>query len=596
MPHLDDVPGLAALRAQTLGDPNVIVALLDGAVDVEHPCFEGARFRHVHVDWTDDHEPLSEFPRHGTGIASQLFGQPGANVEGVVPHATGLLVRSAVGVNDIHEWGLARAIEHALNAGANIIHCAFCLPRGLPSAKIGDLLRRAIHKAHEAGVLIVAPSGNNAGDCTCSPADQPHVLAVGGLNDDGSVRHTSNHGPGFEGHGVMAWAQNVTLAEPGGATEVHSGTSVAAPWVTGTAALLLSLARAEGHDLNSVQIGEIIRRTARSMPIDAEGRDRAFGGVLAPDLALDALRGTSLRPVVASNVTPSHVSPSLRFPARVYALGQLHAEPRDDAAAERLRRSMQQAGRPEGVEGEIGLLAHLTATPNDRDLVHWVLRIGGEARYAIMPVGAHADAVVQRLVDLASASVGIPAIPATVDRIIVPGLALAQHVTLRRGETVRKVMVRLPEALLGWRTDDLVAAAVDALGRPSQGPTATLLAQLLDHVSEGRLNDGLLAADRALNHNGVNALQLAMVAEDMQRLDAQFIRLEVLPSRYDRPRSECWDVRAYFRDPYEPYRAWWQWVWTVDVSDERPVTLNTPRCWRVPPIPLFDEVMEGSWS
>jgi hypothetical protein len=42
MNKMTNIPGLEKLWAETRGDPKICVAVLDGIVDQNHPCFDGA--------------------------------------------------------------------------------------------------------------------------------------------------------------------------------------------------------------------------------------------------------------------------------------------------------------------------------------------------------------------------------------------------------------------------------------------------------------------------------------------------------------------------------------------------------------------------
>lgn len=600
MPDVHSYPGLAALRATTRGAASVRVAVIDGPTDRSHPCFAGATLVEVPTPWTSVAQDDENFVAHGTGIGSMLFGQVGTSVEGIAPDVTGILVPAATQPEDVAELTLVRALDAALDAEADIIHCALCLPRGIPRATVSAHLRRTLSTIEERGVLLIAPSGNESGASTCAPADQPQVLAVGALDEDGTVRSSSNHGAAFSGHGLMAIGAGVLVADPDGGTATRNGTSVAAPWVTGTAALLMSVARAHGQRLSARDCIQLLLASAR--PVDDE---RAIGGALAPDRALEALLdrlgGSEVaRPQLhvadassasADGFTSVAHAPVLRRPRSplVHPIGQLTCEPVDEAAHERLAIVMQRAGIDESPDSDRALLAHLRAIPHDSDLVRFVLRIGGQPRYDLVAAGPHAAAVVDRLIALASASIGIEAVPRLVDRIAVPGLLLPSLVRLRDGTRVRQVRVSIAETLSGWRTDDIAEAALARLG-PVTPPARQLLIGLLERVYEQQHNDGSAAPDRALNASVTNATQFAYVANEMSAHGAELVELSVRPSRYDRPRSDCWDVVLTFADPEEPMRSWWQWVWTVDVSDVRPVSTNWPRAWRVEPYPILEEV------
>ena len=584
-------PKLAALRRHTRGAASVRVAMIDGPVDHTHPCFDGATLIELPAPWTSMEEHDDSFLAHGTGIASILFGQVDSAVEGVAPDVTGITIAAAWQSQDITELSLVRALDAALEAGADIIHCAFCLPRGLPKASVSAHLERSLATAKERGVLIVAPSGNDGGTATCAPADQEGVLAVGSLNNDVTVRDTSNYSAAFVGHGLMAIGEDVLVAEPGGTSTTQSGTSVAAPWVTGVAALLLSLSRQWDMGLTAIDCGALLLDTATPL-----ADERAIGGALCPKAALHALDALRAGTIGAANAgvsvqqqTSTASSFSVQVSARntvapfgrlVYALGQLAVEPVDDAAFDRLHVAMASRGVNGTPESPFSLLTHLRTTNSDSDLVHFVVSIGEQPRYVVASHGAHQRQVIERLIDLASASVGIPAVPALVDRVALPGVFSGDTVVLRSGVSVPRVLVGIPESLTGWRTEDVADAALHGFGAVSAA-ARSLLIQLLDQVCEARPNDGVTAADRTLNYAAANATQLAHVAIDMAARDAELVQLAVQPSRYDRPRSDCWDVVATFVDPRDQKRSWWQWVWTVDVGDVRPVTINWPRCWRV---------------
>ena len=76
--------------AAAVSEPEVCVAVLDGPVDLSHPCFDGANIRRL-----DGYcrIPLAEGPMsvHGTHIASLIFGQPDSSVVGITPQCRGLI-------------------------------------------------------------------------------------------------------------------------------------------------------------------------------------------------------------------------------------------------------------------------------------------------------------------------------------------------------------------------------------------------------------------------------------------------------------------------------------------------------------------------
>src|SRR4051812_18520346 len=116
-----DLPGLPELQAETCGDPRIVVAVLDGPVDRDHPALVGAR---LHVPPGSDRpaaEPGDQSAAHGTHVTSLLFGQPGSPVAGVAPGCTGLV--APIFDRDrgrVPQLDIARAIEAVVEAGAHI--------------------------------------------------------------------------------------------------------------------------------------------------------------------------------------------------------------------------------------------------------------------------------------------------------------------------------------------------------------------------------------------------------------------------------------------------------------------------------------------
>jgi len=124
-------------------------------------------------DFVDgDALPFDEH-QHGTHIATTILGD-GA-IEGVAPGATLMPVRVLDENNEGSEFALIQGIWHAIDNGADIINLSLAFQQGfVPS----PYLLEAIAAADEAGVLVVAASGNDGTDVTAWPAVAPKVVAV----------------------------------------------------------------------------------------------------------------------------------------------------------------------------------------------------------------------------------------------------------------------------------------------------------------------------------------------------------------------------------------------------------------------------------
>jgi subtilisin family serine protease len=140
------IPGLAELWEQTRGDASVRVAVVDGPVDLEHPAFAGADVQLLDVAWpaADLDGPAA---RHGTHVASVLFGRHDGPVPGICPGCSGLILPAFSPGRKTSQLELARAIELAVEAGAHVINISG--GQLSPSGEAEDVLDRAVRLCQE---------------------------------------------------------------------------------------------------------------------------------------------------------------------------------------------------------------------------------------------------------------------------------------------------------------------------------------------------------------------------------------------------------------------------------------------------------------
>lgn len=124
--NIERLPGLKSLWAETKGDSEVCIAILDGSVDRSHPCFRNAQLSTIRtlVSGYANNGSASE---HGTGVVSIIFGQHNSPIGGIAPNCRGLIVPIfSDGVEGsivpCSQLDLARAITNAVEQGANIIN------------------------------------------------------------------------------------------------------------------------------------------------------------------------------------------------------------------------------------------------------------------------------------------------------------------------------------------------------------------------------------------------------------------------------------------------------------------------------------------
>ena len=467
-----------------------------------------------------------------------------------------------------------------LDLGVDIIHCAYCLPS--LSSTVSDLLRSTLEKAERAGVLVVAPSGNNSGECLCAPADQTTVLAVGALDADNQPRLRSNDGVAYQGHGVMTLGTDVDIAVSPSETEQQDGTSCAAPIATAVSALLLGLSRASAVGLRATDIGRVLLETAQMPTADGAGTGW-IGGILDAGAAQSAILGSS---AIASGVdgadqsTISEASPTIMFPSRLFALGALDVQAADDAAYERLSTLLENGADP---DDSVSILDLLNRDRSAWDLVHWILRIEDRPIWIIRGAGAFAGSVPDRLLLIARTALELQSGAAPIDHVSLPGIATTETVALRRGGSARVAYCTTPESINAWNDRELVTSILTGvLGSEPSGEQIAALLGVVRWINGEMTNDGTLGRDRALNQIVTNLYQLAVITLQAMDEGREFAGLRIQKSRFDRPSSDCWDILVEHRDRVRSTRASRQWVWTIDVAGERPVSVGSARSWFLP--------------
>jgi cyanobactin maturation PatA/PatG family protease len=360
----DAIAGIRDLWKKNLGDPSICVAILDGQVDLSHPCFAGSGL--TLLEELTNAEEGRVAARHGTHVASLIFAQHEGPVKGIAPLCKGIclpIFRDEGGsIIPCSQLDLTRAILKALDAGANIINISG--GQYSTSGKAGHFLEDAIRQCREADVLVVAAAGNDGCRCLHVPGAIQSVLPVGAMREDGSPLDFSNWG--YE-EGVLASGESIEGAAIGGGTEVHSGTSSATAIVSGVAALLMSLARKLGKPQSGSFVRSAILSTARGCePRRDEDCHRLLGGRLDVRAAT-ALIESEVKQMQPREVGPTGVSEARSLPTEASSsLNPSSLPPDERLPPSEHDLSSSQPGAPavEPQSGPVGLGQGKSVTPS----------------------------------------------------------------------------------------------------------------------------------------------------------------------------------------------------------------------------------------
>lgn len=234
--------GMAAAQTYSRGN-GVVVAVLDGAFDLRHECFNG----HIHpvrfdaIGHDDDPQDLGNgVDDDADGVTDSILGHgtfTSSLVLAAAPDATILPIR----VLDDEGWGtplaVAEAIDFAIQQGAKVINMSLVVPTATP------LVRDAIQAALDAGIVVVSASGNGA-TWQNDPTLVQRVINVGAVDVNDVLAPFTLTGPQ-----VHVYAPGVGIQGALGGANANEyahwqGTSFAAPFVSGTAAIVRGVAPA----------------------------------------------------------------------------------------------------------------------------------------------------------------------------------------------------------------------------------------------------------------------------------------------------------------------------------------------------------------
>ncbi len=351
--NLMNVP---AVWAQGITGAGVIVAVLDTGVDVRHPDLAANVWVNTRetpnngidddnngfvddvngYDFSDNDSDPAEVPSergygHGTHVAGTIAAvrnglTTDANGEsydttGVAYNAKIMALRVLAGQNGAgrFEDPIASAIDYAVANGAQVINMSLGIPGSDLNQPADDpLIRQALERARNAGVIVVATAaGNNRsnfplGQVTkpASPSrlsEQNLTLSIGALDRQKRFASFSNPAGTNPINFVSAPGVDVLSTTPINTYGVKSGTSMASPNTAGVLALMVEAARRSNSTVTPAQVTQFLTSTASNTgltlaPTAYSDIAIARAGFAAVIPVLEGDQGTNLRIARAFNL------------------------------------------------------------------------------------------------------------------------------------------------------------------------------------------------------------------------------------------------------------------------------------------------------
>ena len=251
----------------------VRIGILDTGVRLDHPDLHlsgGASFVQGITSPNDDNG-------HGTHVAGIIAAKNNEiGSVGVAPDAQIYGVKVLDSNGEGNQSDVVAGINWALEQDLDIINLSITSPSG------SLLLEETLQKAYDHGMLIIAASGNfpsslNEKIDVLYPARYPTVIAVGSVNEDLVLSPFSYYGSDLE---FVAPGEKIYSTINGSGNEAYgysTGTSMAAPFVTGMAALY----KQSYPELSPTALRTYMQKSA--LDLGDKGKDSKYGyGLVQP--------------------------------------------------------------------------------------------------------------------------------------------------------------------------------------------------------------------------------------------------------------------------------------------------------------------------
>lgn len=305
-----------AIAAGKPGGSGVTVAVLDTGIAYSDrspykrsPDFTSGQFVKGY-DYVDDDAYPNDSNGHGTHVAGTIAEATnnGKYVAGLAYGAKMMPVRVLDSNGEGNASDIARGVRFAVKKKVRLINLSLEFDSRVRASDIPQILD-ALDYARSKGVLIVGATGNEGADTVSYPARSSSVMAVGSTTEDGCLSEFSNGGPGidivapgggldanvagdsrcrqsFNGRGIYQVTFMGKSVTRFGLPGTYEGTSMAAPHVTATAALVMATGILGTTKPSPATLQRHIEQTARD--VGKPGSDSLYGWGL-----VDAAKATT---------------------------------------------------------------------------------------------------------------------------------------------------------------------------------------------------------------------------------------------------------------------------------------------------------------
>jgi len=268
------------------------IAILDTGCDTTHPDLQERIIGGYNFTDDDNSNPdiYTDYNGHGTHVAGTIAAVENANgVVGAAPESSLLIVKVLNGQGSgQYDW-IANGINYAIEQNVDIISMSLGGPDDVQA--LHDAVKRAVDNQ----ILVVCAAGNEGDgrDTTEElgyPAAYNEVISVGSVN---FTRRSSEFSNSNREVDLAAPGENILSTYINGQYARLSGTSMAAPHVTGGLALIKAIAVQEfDRQLTEPELyAQLIKRTVPfGFSLKLEGNGLLY--LTAPEMLAEAIQST----------------------------------------------------------------------------------------------------------------------------------------------------------------------------------------------------------------------------------------------------------------------------------------------------------------
>jgi subtilisin family serine protease len=243
------------------------IGMIDSGLAADLPAFAG---RKLHQRSFLEPGRVAADPGHGTAVAALLVGAPDPahpGGGGLLPdadlYAAAVFARQTGGRSEADAFAIAEALDWMVQKHVRVVNVSLA----------GDdnaLMAFAVRRASARGTVLIAAAGNAGPNAPPAyPGALPEVIAVTAVDQQGAVFAGANRGSyiAFAAPGVRIWVPT----PDGGQGRYETGTSFAAPFALGTAALEMMQ--------GAPAIADVLRRrlAAKARALGSGGRNPTYG-------------------------------------------------------------------------------------------------------------------------------------------------------------------------------------------------------------------------------------------------------------------------------------------------------------------------------